>query len=85
MVFLERKMFGKVYKHKQNDQSGIIHSFGKSKQNDQFKKNTSFWKAYKKRTIQVCPAVKADRRRNGFPRMENVSETDKHKQNDQNS
>ena len=52
-VFLERKMFWKVDKHKQNDQSGIVHPFGKStkktnkhKQNDQNKKNTSFWKAY---------------------------------------
>ena len=52
MVFLEWKMFWKEDKHKQNDQSGIVHPFGKSrrksnkhKQNDQNKKNTSFWKA----------------------------------------
>ena len=30
MVFLERKMFWKIDKQKRNDQSGIIHHFGKS-------------------------------------------------------
>ena len=67
MVFLEQKMFWKVDKHKQNDQSGIpqpiLHLLG----------NTVYFHIHARaerspeRKLQAKVEVKADRKCNGFP------------------